>query len=177
MKIVVSKENNSSLISSILFLILGCILLSNPNGVIKFITYIIGLIFILIGISRIIIYINDKKKLNIITNNLMYGIVAITVGIIMMFCNSVIEQAIRLVMGGFIIYAGVINLIMAFNLKSTKSSNWIGFLIISLIMLICGLYIVLKSNLVLSTIGIFIVIYSIMDIIGYIMYNRSKIRK
>lgn len=177
MKKITSKDNNASLISSILFLILGCILLSDPNGVVKFLTYIVGAIFMLVGISRIVIYHNDKTKLNIITNNLTYGIIAIAIGIIMMFCNSIIEQVIRLVMGGFIIYTGIINMVLALNLKSTRFNNWITFLIIAIIMLICGVYIILKSNLVLSTIGIFIIVYSITDIISYILYHNSNIKK
>ena len=52
MKKLTSKDNKSSLVNSILFLILGCILASNPNGLVKFITYLIGLIFLLMGISR-----------------------------------------------------------------------------------------------------------------------------
>ena len=177
MKKLTSKDNKSSLVNSILFLILGCILASNPNGLVKFITYLIGLVFLLMGISRIIIYYNDKKKLNIITNNITYGIILIVIGVILMFCNSIIEQIIRFVLGGFIVYTGITNLILSFNLKKLNSNNWLSLLTIGIIMIICGLYIILVSNLILSTIGIIVIIYSISDIVSYIMYNtKNKVK-
>ena len=44
---VKNRKDSFSLITAILFLILGIILISNPGGVIKFITYIIGGIIVL----------------------------------------------------------------------------------------------------------------------------------
>lgn len=176
MKKLINKNNQSSLISSILFLILGCILVSNPNELVKFITFIIGFIFFLMGISKVIIYYNDKKKLNIITNNIIYGVILIVMGIVIMFCNSIIEQILRFILGGFIVYTGVVNLLMAINLKKLNTKNWIVLFIISLIMIICGLYIILVSNLIFSTIGIIMIISSISDIVSYIIYNsRNKV--
>ena len=74
------------------------------------------------------------------------------------FCNSIIEQIIRFVLGGFIVYTGITNLILSFNLKKLNSNNWLSLLTIGIIMIICGLYIILVSNLILSTIGIIVII-------------------
>ena len=41
-------------------------------------------------------------------------------------------------------------------------------------MIACGLYIIIKSNLVLSGIGIVLVIYAIIDIVQFIMIPKSK---
>lgn len=169
------KKDSMSIISSILLLILGVILISNPGDVVKFITYIAGGIIIIIGLAKIISYLRIKKNMNIQnTNDLIIGIVAIVMGIIIMFCSSAIEFIIRLITGGWILYSGITKLIISLKLKEININNWYLVLIASIIMIICGLYIIIISNLVLSGIGIVLVIYAIIDIIQFIIIPKSK---
>ena len=168
------KKDAMSLITSILFFIIGILLFSNPGGVVKIITYVIGSIFIIVGIGKIISYYRMNKKININnTSDLIMGIVAIVLGLVIIFCSSAIEFVIRLVMGGWILYSGIVKLIYSLNLKESKVNNWIYVLIVSIIMIICGLYIVIKSNLVFSTIGLFLIIYSIIEIVQYIIIPKN----
>ena len=113
------KKDTMSLITSILFFIIGILLFSNPGGVVKIITYIIGSIFIIVGIGKIISYYRMNKKMNINnTSDLIMGIVAIVLGLVIIFCSSAIEFVIRLVMGGWILYSGIVKLI--YSLKYTS---------------------------------------------------------
>ena len=59
-------------------------------------------------------------------------------------------------------------------LKEINVNNWYLVLVSSIIMIACGLYIIIKSNLVLSGIGIVLVIYAIIDIVQFIMIPKSK---
>ena len=168
------KKDTMSLITSILFFIIGILLFSNPGGVVKIITYIIGSIFIIVGIGKIISYYRMNKKMNINnTSDLIMGIVAIVLGLVIIFCSSAIEFVIRLVMGGWILYSGIVKLIYSLNLKEDKVNNWVYVLIVSIIMIICGLYIIIKSNLVFSTIGLFLIIYAIIEIVQYIIIPKN----
>lgn len=168
------KKDTMSLITSILFFIIGILLFSNPGGVVKIITYVIGSIFIIVGIGKIISYYRMNKKMNINnTTDLIMGIVAIVLGLVIIFCSSAIEFVIRLVMGGWILYSGIVKLIYSLNLKESKVNNWIYVLIVSIIMIVCGLYIIIKSNLVFSTIGLFLIIYSIIEIVQYIIIPKN----
>ena len=90
-----------------------------------------------------------------------------------MFCNGVIEFVIRLVMGGFILANGINKLIVALNSKETNN-KWTSLLVIAIILIVAGLYMILKSNIVLSSIGIVLIIYSSVDLISYIMYPKNK---
>lgn len=169
------KKDSMSLVASILLLILGVILISNPGGVVKFITYILGGIIIIIGIAKIISYLKIKKNMNIQnTNDFIIGIISIIIGIVIIFCSSAIEFAIRLSMGGWILYSGITKLIISLKLKEINVNNWYLVLVSSIIMIACGLYIIIKSNLVLSGIGIVLVIYAIIDIVQFIMIPKSK---
>ena len=168
---LIIKKDKSSIVTSLLFLILGICLLVNPAGMVKFITYIIGVIFVVYGSIKLYNYYKSKETISNI--QLTLGITAIVVGIIIMFCNGVIEFVIRLVMGGFILANGINKLIVALISKETNN-KWTTLLIISIILIIAGLYMILKSNIVLSSIGIVLIIYSSIDLISYIMYPKNK---
>ena len=62
---IINYSNDNSLFSSILFLLFGIILFTNPGGILKFISYIAGGSLILVGIFNIISYHKTLKKLNI----------------------------------------------------------------------------------------------------------------
>ena len=171
MKNLIIKKDKTSIITSIAFLILGILLYTNANEMVKFITYIIGIIFAVFGSIKLYTYYKNKDTVSNI--NLTLGILSIIIGIIIMFCNDIIEQAIRIIMGGFIIASGINKLIVAINSK-TYNKAWIGLLIISLLLIIGGLYTILKSNLVLQAIGRVLIIYSSIDIISYLMYPKNK---
>ena len=168
---LIIKKDKSSIVTSLLFLILGICLFVNPTGMVKFITYIIGVIFVVYGSIKLYNYYKAKETISNI--QLTLGITAIVIGIIIMFCNGVIEFVIRLVMGGFILANGINKLIVALNSKETNN-KWTTLLAISIILIIAGLYMILKSNIVLSTIGIVLIIYSSVDLISYIMYPKNK---
>ena len=168
---LIIKKDKSSIIMSIVLLIVGICLFINPAEMVKFITYIIGVIFVIFGTIKLYDY--YKQKDTISNMQLTIGIAAIVIGIITMFCNGIIEFAIRLVMGGYILANGINKLIVALNSK-TYNDKWIGLLVIAAILIISGLYIILKSNIVLSTIGLVLIIYSAIDIISYIMYPKNK---
>lgn len=164
---VIGYNNTNSLLSAILFLIIGAVLFFNPGGIVKFISYIIGSLLMICGIIKLLDYFRISKKLNIQNNtSLISGIILVIIGIISIICAGVIESAIRFIIGGWILYSGILRLIPALK------SNNIPSIVTSGIMIFCGLYIILKSNLVFSIIGLFIMIYAIMEIIGFIFNNK-----
>lgn len=58
---VLKKTGKASLVSSIIFAILGIILIAYPEGTIKFISYVIGIMFIAVGLYKGINYIKNKE--------------------------------------------------------------------------------------------------------------------
>lgn len=166
------KQNKDSLFKSILFLILGIILFTNPGGILKFLSYIVGGILLIIGVFNILSYYKTLKKLNIEeTKKLISGIVVIVLALVVVLFSSFVETTIRLIFGGWIIYSGVSKLIEAINIKNDKVTFYVT-LGISILMIICGFYIALTANLVFSLLGLFIMAYAILDIVSYIMKKK-----
>lgn len=167
-------SEESALVNAILFLIFGIVLFTNPGGIVKFTSYIVGGCLILIGIGNILSYRKTLRKLNIEQKSkLISGIILIILGLIAILFSSFIETTLRLICGGWIIYSGVMRLIEAINYKEEKTSFTVR-LIISILMILCGFYVALKTNLVFSMIGLFIIVYAIMEIIGFIFYKKEK---
>ena len=170
---VIEYSNDTSLISSILFLIFGIILFTNPSGILNFISYIVSGILIIIGIFNILSYQRTLKKLNIeYKSKLIVGVLLIIFGLFVMLFSSLIEMTFRLICGGWIIYTGIIRLIQTLNIKENKI-QFISHLIIAILLIICGFYVALENNLIFSTIGLFIIIYAILEIIGFIFYKKK----
>lgn len=169
---IINYSNDNSLFSSILFLLFGIILFTNPGDILKFISYIAGGSLILIGIFNVISYRRTLKKLNIEQKSkLISGVLLMILGLFTILFSSLIETTIRLIFGGWIIYSGIMRLIDVLNNKENKVS-FIGRLIVAILLIICGLYVAL-TDLVYSMIGLFIIIYAILDIIGYIFYKKE----
>lgn len=169
---VIEYSNTNSLISAIVFLILGIILFTNPGGLVEFISYIIGGFLIVVGLINLIAYSRELKKTNISNKTpLTTGIILVTIGIIAIFASSFIETLIRFIAGAWILYSGVIRLINAINNK--EENSFIARLVIAILLICAGFYTIFRANLVFSTIGLLLVIYSVLEIVGYIFYSKK----
>ncbi len=165
LKKVLKKSGTVSIIESIIFAILGIILIANPEATVKIISYIIGAGLILIGAYKIYMYAKDKGKNDLYNYQLIYGVMAIVIGLIAIVYSSTIGTVFRIIIGIWIIYSAVVRASSALKLKSLNSNIWIYTLIIAIAMLACGLYVVLNEGTVIVTIGILMIVYSVMDVI------------
>ena len=171
----IKNSANYYLIISIIFLIFGSILTTNPGNVVTFISYIIGGMLLLIGIIRIISFIYMKKKYDIVKiSDVVTGSILCILGIIACIWGSTVETVIRIVIGAWILYCGITKLISSFSLNkySDKKNNIV--LIISILMIVVGLATIMIKYIEFMALGILIIIYSILDIIGYILYHNNK---
>lgn len=173
MKKVIITNDKSSIIGSILFLVIGILLFLYSSQMIEFMAYILGVVFAVIGGYRLISYYKSKESINVSSIDLTIGITLVVIGIIIIFCSSVIEFVIRLVMGGWILFSGVNKLIVSLN-NSIHDTKWKVLIGISILLILSGLYIILKSNLIISTFGLVVAIYSSIDIISYLLYSKNK---
>lgn len=170
---IVKKTGTISLIISIIFAFIGIIMIVNPEGIIKGVSYTIGIIFILIGIYRIFNYYRNKGRNDFFNYDLVYGLIAIIIGIITMICCEQITAFYRIIVGVWITYSGILRLNVSLKLSSKDSKVWLFSSIISILMLMCGLYIIFNANVILVTMGVLVVIYSVLDIIESIIFIKS----
>ena len=171
---VKSYSDIISLISSIIFFILGAIIFTKPEIIVLFISYVIGGLMIVIGLFKCVKnYLDIKKDNSISSKEMVTGIILIIIGLVFILLADVIEALVRLVIGGWILFSGINRLIHALRLNK-KSRRFIIFLILSLLLIGTGLYTILEANLAFQTIGIVLMVYSFIEIFGYI-FNKKDI--
>lgn len=146
---------------------------TKPEAIILFISYVLGGIMIIIGLFKCIKnYLYVKKDNSISSSEMIMGIVLMVIGIVFIFLANVIEALVRLLIGGWILFSGINRLINALHLNK-KTSRFIVFLSIAILLIITGLYTILEANLAFQTTGIVLMIYSFIEIFGYIFNKKD----
>lgn len=160
-----------TLVTSLVLFIIGAILFTNPEDIVILVSQIFGCILAVIGLFNFVFYYRKKSK-GIITNNqeLVSSLVLMVIGLIFIFLAGAFETALRFIIGIWILLSGINKLIATITL-GPKTKNYTSMLIVSVILLLGGMYIILWKNLVLSVLGIVIMIYSGIEIYGYIIYK------
>lgn len=171
---VKSYSDIISLISSIIFFILGAIIFTKPEVIVLFISYVLGGLMIIIGLFKCVKnYLDIKQDNSTSSKEMITGIILIIIGLVFILLADVIEALVRLIIGGWILFSGINRLIHALHLNK-KTRRFIIFLILSLLLIGTGLYTILEANLAFQTIGIVLMVYSFIEIFGYI-FNKKDI--
>ncbi len=174
LKKILNKTGWLSIIGSVIFAILGFILMCKPEGTVKVISIILGAIFIVFGILKIINYISSSKSKNNFYNyDLIYGLTAIVIGIIAMIYINVIGSIFRIIIGVWIVYTSFVRINAAIQLKRINSKAWIYSLLLAILMFSCGLYVIVNTGAIIVTIGAMMLIYGIIDIIESIIFMKN----
>ena len=171
----------SSIITSTILVILGILLVFQSETTVMTISYIIGGILVAAGALALIRYVRNaqgpefRNELDII-----YGIVTIIFGIIVIKSYQAVASIIPIVIGIGIIISSAGKLNYAFQLKASQNELWKTTMVISIISTICGIILLFnpfKAALgIMKIIGIFIIIYAILDLISTIAIKSSVVR-
>lgn len=169
----------SSLITSFVLAILGLLLIFESEATIFTISYIIGGILVAIGTLAIISFIKKSTANADLRGELdiVYGIVSIILGVLVITNPHVIASIIPVVIGIGIIISSATKLQYAFQLKANQNELWKTTMLISIISTVCGIVLLFnpfKAAVGLTKIvGIFIVVYAILDIISTFAIKNS----
>lgn len=173
LKNLLKKTGWVSIVESIIFAILGIILACKPSGVMAIICYILGAIFIAIGVIKILNYVQTKGKSSLFDYELLYGIMSVIIGIVIIVHGDILSTIFGIIVGVWIVYSSIIRGFAALKLRQLQSNIWIYSLVIAAIMLLCGLYVIFDVGALVTTIGIIMIIYAVMDIIENIIFIKN----
>lgn len=166
LKKALKKTGIISILESLIFIVLGIILICQPEAALKVVSYILGISFIILGIIMIIKCLKENKgSFEFYNYDLISGFMAIVIGFITIYYSNIIEAILRIIIGIWIIYSSFIKLSLALRMKRIEVHAWICSAILALVMFGCGLYIILNSGAILATIGAIMIVYSIIDIV------------
>lgn len=179
MKIEVKKTIWPSLISSGVILVLGLLLFFKSSVTLMGISYIFGGLIIAIGVLAIVRFISNNHSDISNQLNIIYGIICIISGIFFIKKPEIIGSIIPVVMGIGIIISSSLKIQQSFNLKSLNSSYFFWSFVTALLSLICGVVLLFNpfkgAVIITKVIGIFLVIYAILDICNTIVLKKSGV--
>ncbi len=154
--------------SSVLTLILGLVLLIAPGASLKFITFIIALFAILMGLFQLIEYLKMPRENKMMSLSMMLGIVLLAVGIFLMLNLTALVNFITLMIGIFIAIKSVFKIQFALNLKEI-SDKWKYNLVVGLVGMTLGVLLIFNpfgsAAMFLRIIGLVLAVSSVIELI------------
>lgn len=165
----------TSIIFSIILFLVGLFLLMKPEITLHAISYFVGIVLIIWGIIPIITFFSNKDKENYLEFSFICGVFSLLFGIIVMINPNIIGSIIPFLIGTWMIINGIIKL--SYALTINKESSATSSIIISVIILICGLLLIFNpfggAIMLTKLIGIFVIVYSVLDLIECYTLKRT----
>jgi len=159
---------------AIIMIILGLILYVFPTITIKTVSWLTGLIFIIVGVLAIYSYIK-KDRISLLSFNLIYGIISTVVGLLVISNPFAIANILTVSLGLWLIISGGLKVNYSIRLKNIKEQSWLLTLVVGIITILFGLMVILNpfSKLILvEVIGLFLIVYGVIDLTDVILLKK-----
>lgn len=175
MNFKIESMNKGALITSIIFLVIGLLLMVWPEIFARLFPVIIGICFIGLGIYLLVCERVFKKTINV---NLFgtgpsTGIMSIIFGVITICSTNLLFTLFRNIIGIWLIIKGCIRLKAASMFKGMDAKYYISGLVMGIGMSLVGLYVLTTPHLIVKTIGIIVFVYSLVELISNIVIERK----
>ena len=164
------RSNWTDIVISIVFVLLGILLVVKPNETIAAISTLLGILFITIGVLKLIQYFTSDTKDDYL---LAIALISVVFGVIVMFGSIAILSLFRIILGLWIIAAGIMDLQTTLIWKEVKSPYWTLTLVLSMLMIIAGIVLLINAEILYTTIGIITIVYATLDIIDRIIFMKK----
>lgn len=175
MKDMLKKTTNKNMITSIIILLFGIFIFIKPDTTVKTISFLLGIILLISGINNIVGAFNNKESINDL--NIAIGIIIIVASLVLFFNPTIIASIIPLIVGIYMIISSAFKLQYLYSLKSLTNKWDTSVVIIAIVTLILGVLLVFNPFggviAITKLIGIFLVIYAILDIVNNINIKKK----
>ncbi len=167
-----NKYLNSGIILTIVFLLVGGILIVKPDISFNIISYLIGASLILSGIYLFII---DSKTNNIFINVFLYAILLTLIGILIILNPITLKVILPIFLGLWFLISGIFKIRLDIYMKDEP--YFILSLITNIITVICGVILLINPvesvSAITISLGIIIVVSSISSLIDIIIFKKN----
>lgn len=167
------KTGWSSVIISIILIIVGILLCTYPEEILKTISVILGVTIILVGVFKTLNALSNKGSIVAFENELAIGLTAIVVGLLFIIYSGVFTTIFRLIIGIWILYTSFLKFSYSIKLKAANIKSWLYVLVLSALIFICGFIILMVPGIVMSMIGWLVIIYAVVDLINTLLLMKN----
>lgn len=167
-----NKYLNSGIILTIVFLLVGGILIVKPDISFNIISYLVGASLIVSGIYLFII---DSKTNNIFINVFLYAILLTLIGILIILNPITLKVILPIFLGLWFLISGIFKIRLDIYMKDEP--YFILSLITNIITVICGVILLINPvesvSAITISLGIIIVVSSISSLIDIIIFKKN----
>lgn len=167
------KVSITSIITSIIFIILGVVMLIKPAETTQMLALILGITMMAIGIEKIISYFALKGNRDFYNYELVYGIIGIILSIMLLTNVNTFTSIVRIAIGAWITYAGLMKMLYAFKVQQLGIKSWTTLLVIAILTVIAGAYIICVKDTVIMVFAVLLIGYAVMDIIDQVIFMKN----
>lgn len=169
----------NTMVMSIVYIILGLILLIFPDTTARTICYVAGGAIIALGVITIFSYMAREIRIRYYQNDFALGLLEVLAGIFFIWKSDLIISLIPFLFGFIVMISGFIKLQQALDIKMMGISSWYTILIVGIINVIFGLILLINpfeaAGVLFMLIGAGLLFSGISDIIiNMIMIKRVK---
>ena len=171
-----NKLMTISLITSIVFIILGLVLLLFTKLSLDIIGYIVAILLIINGVLNVT---DDYKQFKVFYffDGFTSGLLSIIFGIIIIANPNYVAMVMPIMIGLWFIIASTFKLRMALALKDSSKTSWILPYILSILTIIMGLCLIFNPGIgsltIVQIIGFITILYGICDVIDVIIFKKN----
>ena len=170
-----NKLLTSSIITSLLFLLIGIIIVIYPENSIKVLSTLLAIFLVVNGLYLIVIGADIRNIFFI--DFFPTGILSLVLGILMILYPNTLSIIITISLGIWFIWISIFKLRLSISLKNIDEPVWILTIITSILSIICGLILIfnpISSSIAITMFtGAIIIIYAISDLIDMIVFKKN----
>lgn len=156
-----------SLATIIVSAVLGILFIAFPSQSIKYLSLIVGIGLIAIGIAAVVSYCIDKRA----KFTLVLGVIVLICGIVICAKYREIINLIVMIFGIFILASGIVDLITGLKAAVISRAAGITTVVLSVISIIFGIVAITKSAAltdgIIQFIGVALIVYAVVDAVTY----------
>ena len=171
----IKKMSITSIVFSLLFIVTGIFLLLRPETAINVVCYVIGVILVLWVVVSIIQFFSDKNSTNYLSLSFIFGSFVFIFGIIILIKPAIVASIVPLLIGVWMVINGVTKL--SYSLSIYKFSKNMLSVIGSIVIIVFGVTLIFNpfegAKGLTQIIGIFLIVYSLLDLIESITISLS----
>ena len=175
MEELLKNSYKMSIIYSVIFIVMGLLLFLNPNGFVEMISYLIGALFLVYGITNIIKY-AKAKELTISKFLLVLGVILSICGIFLIINPTFIGKIVPTIIGVCLIINSLEKLLYLRYTEEKNSEGYIISLVSGIVALLAGIFLLFNplsgTLIVTQIIGVIIIVYAVMDLIEKLRFKN-----
>ena len=172
------KFRASSYAVSVVYILVGLIMLLNPNFIGDAVNYVIGVLVIIYGVIYTISVYQKRETEMYGKFDLMAGIICISFGLFLILNPDVLVSLIPFCAGVVLFMDAISFIINSISLKKLGFRTWIVNLVVGLVFLAFSVFIVIKAKdislLLIRFIGGFLIVDALLDFFTVLRFRTRE---